>query len=275
MMSQSTEEEMMVAPRRTSFFMRGLIVLLAGLGLLGVTSLMTADDPRQHPLSAEDRETLRKEWETDLAGASKALEKNPDDVSQLAKRGDLYFFRGEFAKSVRDYERMSELDPTLDASHWRLGIAYFYADQPEKSAAQFDKFFVSDDVDREAGLWKYIAEAPTIGAEKARARLHKYQKEDREPLPTIYRLFEEEISPEDLRKSVSGKLSQSVREQRMFYIELYLGFWHDAHNRPKEALPHFRAATANKWGRTAGFGPNYMWHVARLHYERLLEKQKP
>lgn len=274
-MSQPTEEEMTMAARRPRFFMRSLIVLLVGLGLLAVTSLMTANDPRQHPLSAEDRATLRKEWETDLAGLSKELEKKPDDLALLSKRGDLHFFRGEFAKSVRDYERMSELDPTLDASHWRLGIAYFYADQPEKSAAQFDKFFVSDDVDREAGLWKYIAEAPTIGAEKARARLHKYQKEDREPLPTIYRLFEEELSPEDLRKSVSGTLSQSVREQRMFYIELYLGLWHDAHKRPKEALPYFRAATANKWGRTAGFGPNYMWHVARLHYERLLEKQKP
>ncbi len=261
--------------RRASFFVRGMIVLVAVVGPLAIASRMTADEPQQHPLTAEDRETLRKQWDDDLAAVSKKLDAKPDDVPLLSKRGDLHFFRGEFAQSVRDYERMSELDSALDASHWRLGIAYFYAEQPQKSAKQFDKFFVTDDVDREAGLWRYIAQAPTLGTEKARAGLLKYKKDDREPLPTIYRLFEAELTPDDLLKSVDAKLPQSVREQRLFYIELYLGLWHDAFKRPKEALPHFRAATANRWGRSASYGPNYMWHVARVHYERLAEKQKP
>ena len=264
-----------MATRRTVFCARVMTVLLAVVGFLAVASLMIADDPLQHPLTADDRAKMLKEWDDELAVLSKQLDAQPDDMALLPKRGDLFFFRGEFAKSVRDYERMSELDPALDASHWRLGIAYFYADQPEKSAQQFEKFFVSDDVDREAGLWKYIAQAATLGTDKARAGLIKYTKKDREPLPTIYRLFEAELTPEELLKSVDAKLPQSVREQRRFYIELYLGLWHDAHKRPKEALPHFRAATANGWGRAAGFGPNYMWHVGRLHYERLAEKQKP
>ncbi len=239
------------------------------------SSVIAADDVSQkHPLSDEDRAKLRQQWNEGLAEVTKKLVSNPDDLAAVSKRGDLHFFSGEFAKSVSDYERMSELDPKLDASHWRLGIAYFYADQPEKSAKQFDKFFVTDDVDREAGLWKYIAQAPTLGADKARAGLLKYKKDDREPMPTIYRLFEEELTPADLLKSVDAKLSDNVREQRLFYIELYLGLWHDAHKRPAEAMPHFRAATANRWGRSASYGPNYMWHVGRLHYERLAEKAK-
>ncbi|TXT35280.1 MAG: TPR domain protein [Planctomycetota bacterium] len=145
-------------------------------------------DSQKHPLSDDDRATLRKQWDEGLAEVTKKLDAKPDDLAALSKRGDLCFFRGEFAKSVRDYERMSELNPSLDASHWRLGIAYFYADQPEKSAKQFEKFFITDDVDREAGLWKYIAQAPTLGTAKARAGLLKYKKDDREPLPTIYRL---------------------------------------------------------------------------------------
>ena len=28
-------------------------------------------------------------------------------------------------------------------------------------------------------------------------------------------------------------------------------------------------ATSRKWPRTAGFGPNYMWHVARLQFDEL------
>ncbi len=238
-------------------------------------SKQTDNDPRRHPLADDDRAKLRKQWDEDLADVTKKLEAKPDSVGLISKRGDLHFFRGEFAKSVRDYERMSELDPPLDASHWRLGIAYFYADQPKQSANQFEKFFTTDDVDREAGLWKYIAQAPTLGTEKARAGLLKYKKDDREPMPTIYRLFEAEITPEELLKSVDAKLPENIREQRLFYIELYLGLWHDAHKRPKEALPHFRAATANRWGRSASYGPNYMWQVGRLHYERLAEKQKP
>ena len=251
-----------------------LLAFVVAMTCLGASN---ADDkdPRTHPLSDEDRAKLRRQWDEGLADVTKKLVAKPDDLPAISKRGDLHFFRGEFAKSVRDYERMSELDPTLDASHWRLGIAYFYADQPEKSAKQFDKFFVTDDVDREAGLWKYIAQAPTLGADRARTGLLKYKKDDREPMPTIYRLFEEEITPDDLLKSVDAKLPEGVREQRLFYIELYLGLGHDAYKRPKQALPHFRAATANRWGRTASYGPNYMWHVARLHYERLAEKPKP
>ena len=253
---------------------RNVVSLLAIAVTISCVSASSAadDDPKKHPLSDDDRAKLRKEWDEGLADITKKLDAKPDDLGALSKRGDLFFFRGDFAKSVRDYERMSELNPPLDASHWRLGIAYFYADQPEKSAKQFEKFFVTDDVDREAGLWKYIAQAPTLGTAKARAGLLKYKKDDREPLPTIYRLFEEEITPDDLLKSVDAKLSKSVREQRLFYIELYLGLWHDAYKRPKEALPHFRSATANRWGRSASYGPNYMWHVARLHYERLAEK---
>lgn len=251
-----------------------LIVIAAALTCVN-TSRAADNDPQKHPLDDEDRANLRRQWDEGLADVTKKLVAKPDDLAALSKRGDLHFFRSEFAKSVRDYERMSELDPTLDASHWRLGIAYFYAGQPEKSAKQFDKFFVTDDVDREAGLWKYIAQAPTLGADKARAGLLKYKKDDREPLPTIYRLFEEEMTPDDLLKSVDANLPENVREQRLFYIELYLGLWHDAYKRPKEALPHFRIATANRWGRSASYGPNYMWHVGRLHYERLAEKAKP
>lgn len=235
----------------------------------------SADDLPKHPLNDDDRAAMRQKWDAELAEVNKKLDAKPDDLGAFSKRGDLHFFRGDFAKSVSDYERMSELNPALDASHWRLGIAYFYADQTEKSAKQFDKFFVTDDVDREAGLWKYIAQAPTLGTDKARAGLLKYKKDDREPMPSIYRLFEAEITSADLLKTVDASLSESVREQRLFYIELYLGLWHDAHKRPQEALPHFRAATANRWGRSASYGPNYMWHVGRLHYERLVAKPKP
>ena len=101
--------------RRTGFWMRAMIVLLAAFGHFAHLPTATADepkvgnsDPRQHPLSVDDRAKLRKQWDDDLADVSKKLDATPDSVSLLSKRGDVHFFRGEFAKSVRDYEPWSK-----------------------------------------------------------------------------------------------------------------------------------------------------------------------
>lgn len=254
------------------------------LAIIAVPSLLHAEETpatsaevRRHPLPDEERSQLKRRWDDGITELSQKLETQPDDLPSLSKRGDLFFFRGDFKKAVHDYERMCEVDSKQEASHWRLGIAYFYADQAEKSAKLFDQFFQTDNVDRECGLWKFVGDAKFLGAEKARERLLKYSTVDREPLPTIYRLFEGQSTPDELLKSIrAADLSDAVREQRLFYVELYIGLWYDAHERPKEALPHLRAATANRWPRSAGYGPNYMWHVSRLHYERLAsEPAKP
>ena len=263
--------------------MRGLCLLWLSLVVQFASAMpLHADETpatpaeiRRHPLPDEERSQLKQKWDDAIAELSKTLEAQPDDIPSLSKRGDFFFFRGDFAKSVRDYERMCEVDSKVEASHWRLGIAYFYADQADKSAKLFDQFFQTDNVDRECGLWKFVGDAKVHGAEKARERLLKYSTTDREPLPTIYRLFEGQSTPDELLTSIrAADLSDTVREQRLFYVELYIGLWHDAHKQPNDALPHLRAATANRWPRSAGYGPNYMWHVARLHYERLAEKQK-
>lgn len=224
----------------------------------------------QQPLSDDERKKFQKQWDDGIAELTKKLEAKSDDLASLSKRGDLHFFRGDFKDSVRDYEQMCEVNSEMEASHWRLGIVYYYAGQPEKSAKLFDRFYQTDDVDRECGLWKFLGDAKAADPQKARERLLKYSKSDREPLPSIYRLFDGTSTPDELVKSFrDAKLTEPIREQRSFYVELYLGLWHDAHGRTKDALPHFFAATANAWPRSAGYGPNYMWHVARLHYEQL------
>ena len=216
---------------------------------------------------------LKQQWDDGITELSKGLDAKPDDVSALSKRGDWYFFRGDFQAALRDYQKMCEVNTELEPAHWRLGLAYFYAEQFETSAKFFDRFFQVDDVDREGGLWKYLAQAKAEGPEHARTGLLRYTKADREPMLTVYRLFEGTITAADLLKTVDDpKLSQMEREKRLFYIELYIGVWLDALKKPKEALPHLRAATASQWPRTAGYGPNWMWHVARVHYESLLAR---
>ena len=231
-------------------------------------------DPRKHPLSDAERAEIKLTWDDKISELTKKLATKGEDLSALSQRGDAYFFRGNFAASLRDYQKMCEVSPDTEPGHWRLGLVQYYAGEFETSTKFFDRFFKTDDVDREGGLWKYLAQAKGEGPEKAKAGLLKYTKFDREPMPTVYRLFEGTITPEELLKTVDEKkLAENERQKRLFYIELYIGLWLDAHKQPQDALPHFRAATANKWPRDAGYGPNWMWHVARVHYELLAAKK--
>ncbi len=230
---------------------------------------------REHPLSLDERNTLQKHFDVGIAEQTKKLDATPNDLQALSKRGDWHFFRGDFSKALSDYQKMCDVDPAQEPGHWRLGLAQFYAGEFATSAKFFDRFFKTDDVDREGGLWKWLAQAKGESPESARAGLLKYTKFDREPMPTVYRLFEGTITPDELLKTAEDpKLSKAEREKRLFYIELYIGLWLDAHKKPDEALPHFRAATANNWPRDAGYGPNWMWHVARVHYELLSRPAK-
>ena len=231
-----------------------------------VTNQAQAED---HPLTQVLRDEIQNIQKDRVKAATAKLTTNPDALELYSQRGDAYFFLGEFTKAVADYDQMVKIDAEMDASHWRRGIAYFYADQFDKAAQQFGRYHSFDDVDRENGIWRYLSQVRSIGREKAREGLLKYKKDDREPFPAVYQLFAGKITPEEILKQIhEAKIDETERQKRLFYAELYIGLNYSVEKEPAKALPHLRAATANEWPRKAGFGPNYMWHVGRLHYER-------
>lgn len=233
--------------------------------------LLSAAATADHPLSKEHRETARREWEANLSRLNDAIAKDPDEAGLYSRRGDTYFFLGQFEKALADYDKMVELDPDLGSSHWRRGIARFYAGKYKEAAAQFDSYNSFDNVDRENGIWRYFSHLKAFGKDKARAELLKYEKDDREPFPSVYKLFAGEITPAQILKGIrDAKLNDADREKRLFYAELYIGLNFAVEGKSKEALPHLEAAVANKWAPKAGYGPSYMWQVGRLHYEMLL-----
>lgn len=204
-----------------------------------------------------------------------AIEKTPKSVDLYSKRGDTYFFLGEYAKSVADYEKMVELDETLAAGHWRRGIADFYAGKFKEAAAQFELYHSFDDVDRENGIWRYLSQVKAYGRDKAREGLLKYKKDDREPFPAVYQLFAGKLTPDEILKQIrEAKIDDTERAKRLFYAELYIGLNYDVEKEPQKALEHLLAATAIGWPRTAGYGPNYMWHVGRVHALELQRRLK-
>ncbi|MBS0205036.1 MAG: hypothetical protein JSS49_19180 [Planctomycetes bacterium] len=237
--------------------------------------LTAAEDIPAAPLSAEQSADLTRAFEKSQAEATKAIEANPKNLEAFSRRGDANFFLGRFDDAVADYDQMIQLDETQASSHWRRGIALFYAGKFKDAAAQFESYHSFDQVDRENGIWRYLSQYKAHGKDKAREGLLKYEKDDREPFPSVYKLFAGAMTPEEiLEKIEAAKLPKDEREKRLFYAHLYIGLNDAVEGDSAAAEQHLRLATLNTWGPRAGYGPNYMWHVGRLHEALLRSKPK-
>jgi lipoprotein NlpI len=243
--------------------------------LLSLGPFAMADDSSEAPLPPQQMTELNKSMEKLQADATQAIETNPKDVNAYSRRGDASFFLGKFDDAVADYDHMVKLDDSLANSHWRRGIALFYAGKYKDAAAQFESYHSFDQVDRENGIWRYLSQYKAHGLEKAREGLLKYEKDDREPFPSVYKLFAGTMTPEEIEEQIAtAKISKDEREKRAFYAHLYIGLNYAVEGDSTAARRHLRQATLNKWGPVAGYGPNYMWHVGRLHEQLLREAAK-
>ncbi len=239
---------------------------------------LTAEAPKvdlSRPLKAEAVKKMETTFRTRLKSLNAKVQQTPDSTDLYSKRGDAHFFLGEFKAAIADYEKMVELNADLDRSHWRKGIAYFYTRQFKKAAHQFEIYHTFDNIDRENGIWRYLSQSKAYGRKRARAGLLKYEKDDREPFPSVYKLFAGEITGDEILKSIkAAEITDAEREKRYFYAQLYIGLNDYTEGELKKAAIHLRAATANKWGPTGGYGPRFMWHVARLHFEQTRKQLK-
>ncbi len=168
---------------------------------------------------------------------------------------------------------MSQLDPSLNVSHWRLGLAYHFARRYADSAKQLELYREFDDRDRENGIWIFLAVAKDKGVKAAREKMIHYKVDDRSPLPEIYQMYEGKLTSDELLKQVQEiikekNLGERETDQHLFYTHAYIGFLADAENKRELARKSFLAATEYIWPIRAGSGPEFMWHCARL---KLLE----
>ncbi|HUG93316.1 MAG TPA: tetratricopeptide repeat protein [Planctomycetaceae bacterium] len=247
------------------------VLLIAGWTAVGPDA-----PPDPHPLPADERERIQQQYQSAVEELTRRIARDPERIELYSRRGDAYFFLADFKKAVADYDRMVALDPNLETSHWRRGIAYFYAGEHAKAARQFEVYHTFDNVDRENGIWRFLSQVKADGLAKAREGLLKYEKDDREPFPAVYRLFAGQTAPGEILDAIrEAKIDPAEREKRVFYAQLYIGLNDAVEDQPEEALRHLREAVANRWGARpdSGYGPHYMWHVGRLHYELLARRR--
>ncbi|MCA9047414.1 MAG: hypothetical protein KDA89_01720 [Planctomycetaceae bacterium] len=269
-----------------------LLVLIchvpAGLLLTGgLISTAESAEPDDKPTSSPDsgggsntgwteqqQAELKSRLQNQLVGLPTPEPGQPDALQIHSRRGDVLFFLGKFKESVSEYRAMVRIDPSTDTSHWRLGIALFYAGEPQQAAEQFRRYHSFDSVDRENGIWRYLSQYRSAGADTAAKELLKYEKDDREPFPAVYRMFDGKLTPQQALTSIPADLPETERDKRLFYTELYIGLHLVVQQKSQQALPWLDQAVSRQWPRTAGYGPNYMWHVARLQHRLLLQQQQ-
>lgn len=177
-------------------------------------------------------------------------------------------FLGDAKGAVEDFEAEIAGDPSRDAGHWRLGIAYHFAGQWQKSAEQFAKYHRYDNRDRENGVWHFLATAKVKGAEAARLEMLEYSQFDREPFPAVYDMFAGKKTGAEVLREMEGK-GLNNDPLVMFFAHYYVGLNAAWAGRQPEAVAELK--TAVELARKAGArgGPGYMGEVAQLHLEQL------
>lgn len=227
-------------------------------------------------IQAEEQPSPAAKHLSEIKSLTSKINGDVNNVNLYSKRGDAYFYSGQFEKAVADYSKMVEIEPRTDTSHWRRGIAYFYTEEFDNAAAQFDRYHSFDNVDRENGIWRYLSHYQSKGKEAARNELLKYDKDDREPFGDVYQLFAGTMTAEQiLSKIKTAEINDSEREKRSFYALLYVGLNEAVEGRRQTAKKHLTQAAQNTWAPKSGYGPHYMWQVARLHAEKLSKSQAP
>ena len=226
------------------------------------------------PLVADEQTSPvvdNKQIDADLEKSLKDLKADSASIAYHSRRGDLLFFLRRYKEAVASYRAMVKLDPAVDTSHWRLGIALFFAKEPAKAAAQFEKYHSFDDVDRENGIWRYLSQYKATDKQTAKKELIRYAKDDREPFPAVYKLFDDSMTPAEALAAIPDDISATERDKRLFYTELYIGMHMVVKKREAEARKYLRLAVSRKWPQGNGFGPDYMWHVGRVQLADLSE----
>src|SRR5436190_2729815 len=192
-------------------------VLLTTPAAIALGSAFASAAEPSHPLDAAALKEIRTAAESSLESANRQLKTDPNDSQALSRHGDAHFFLSHFKESVADFDAMVKLDPSLDSSHWRRGIALFYAGRPEDGAKQFERYHSFDNVDRENGIWRFLCQTKSIGLAKARESLLKYEKDDREPFPAVFKLFAGTMTEKEILDGIAvAKIPDAERQPRLF-----------------------------------------------------------
>jgi len=174
------------------------------------------------------------------------------------------FRSGRIVESVAGFDRLVKLWPDALPQLWQRGIALYYAGRFKDCRAQFESHRTVNPNDVENAAWHFLCVARGDSPAKAKAALLPVGPDSRVPMSQIYQMFRGELTVEQVLKA------GGTQPESQFYAELYSGLYLEALGNSERALKHIRNAAADRYS-----GSGYMHDVARVHRDRLVQRQSP
>ena len=176
--------------------------------------------------------------------------------SELLRRGMERFQSGQVEESVKDFDRLIELDPSSAPYLWQRGIALYYLGRFKDCKAQFERHRAVNSDDVENAAWHYLCTARAESPAKARQQLIPIAGDPRPPMMRVHAMFAGKATQEDVLRDAKDDTAR-------FFAYLYIGLFWEASGNAARAEPWLkRASDASK-------GQDYMGAVARVHWARL------
>ncbi|HEY9866892.1 MAG TPA: tetratricopeptide repeat protein [Candidatus Obscuribacterales bacterium] len=185
---------------------------------------------------------------------TKYFHSHPNDIRGYIQRGMVYFKLGKIAESIQDFDHAEQLDPSIKPYLWQRGLSYYYAEQYQLGAEQFEIDLTVNSQDVEETVWRYLCIAQFQGVENAKNTLLPVKNDPRPVLRSVYDLFAGNCTPEDLLK-----IGEKQGKQGGFYSHLYLGLYYEAQQNIELAKTYINQAA------TEYEIDDYMWNLAVVH----------
>jgi lipoprotein NlpI len=179
-----------------------------------------------------------------------------DDARRVLDRAVEDFLAGRVAESLEGFDRVAAMAPQAAPQLWQRGIAQYYLGRYDDCRRQFESHRAVNPNDVENPAWHFLCVAKAESPARAREALLPVGPDQRSPMREIYEMFRGRLAPDAVLRA--GRTTSDSAE---FYAELYVGLYYEGMGDTARALPHLKAAAANRFARVGG----YMHRVAALH----------
>lgn len=196
------------------------------------------------------QQTLQRE----LDNWNRYLNLNPHLPQVYIRRGMAKFKIAHIDASIYDFDCAEHLDATLTPFLWQRGVAYYYLNQFEAAANQFEIGLTINGSDLEQTLWHYLCRVKTHGMVYARKHLFPIEGDRPPTLTAIYNLCAGHLNPEQVLT-----IGKRGGDRGRFYSHFYIGLYCDVHGHHDLARQYITKAITDY--------PidDYMWYVAMVH----------
>ena len=178
------------------------------------------------------------------------------DLRAILSRAVSDFDLGRLEASAAGFDRVAELAPNVAPQLWQRGITLYYVGRYRDCREQFESHRTVNPNDVENAAWHFLCVARQESPESALAALLPVGPDPRVPMAEIYEMFRGAMTPEAVLAA-----GERGGERGRFYGHLYVGLYHEALGRAREARTHITEAADERFAPVGG----YMQMVARVH----------